>query len=809
MIAEVTNFGFAAFIFYYTSFYTLLSHFLSHSFFSNSAFYHEFFISRVYNTIIETKTDTRGSGTESGEFMRNIDNIKKTLAFLTAAVAVAAYSTGCSETNTKETSVSDSSVSEEATAESKTAESMSAESVSTVKTSDSELFSKRDLDPSYDEVTETITLGDESVTITSEGVYLIKGTLKDGQIIVNAPKAKVQLVLDGVDITCSDSSAIYVQDADKVFITLAEGSENTVSDGKTYANAEDENAPSAAIFSEDSLTVNGTGSLTVNGNYKNGIQSKDDIVITGGTITVNAANDGIKGKDYVAIADGDITVDAGGDGIKSTNAVDEGAGFVYIEGGSFAITSANDGIQAETELNILGGTFDITTGGGYENSTKTHTDNFGFGGGFGGRGNFGDMPNGFSGDGNAERMPNGRRGNTEDSDMFGGTPFGGDENTDEEQPKYTPSQLANTAKTEDSADTESTSDSTKGLKAGTAINISGGTFKIDSADDTIHSDGDVKIIGGEFTLNAGDDGIHSEGTVDIGEKAANTFDDVQIFIANCYEGIEGVTINQNSGTVYIISGDDGYNAAGGELDSTSGGGRGMMETSSGTLNINGGLAVVNSANGDHDAFDSNGAVNLNGGYICANGMEPIDCGTDINYNGTSLITMTAGNTDLSERYSFVDDDGNVIVSFISAGGSAGQNCTDCTAQSGGKVTGGTEVLAQAEDYSVTVGGKLTGAEEITAEAETGGMFGSFGGGGGGFKGDFQMPDGIEPPTDENGDIQMPEGIEIPTDENGNFQRPDDFEPPTDENGNIQMPNGGRRGGKHRQQSAETEENADN
>lgn len=730
--------------------------------------------------------------------MSNMFNLKKSLAFLTAAVAMTALSAGCSAPNTTEKTNTESSAAEEAAEESSA--SLSADTMSNKKASDSELFSDRDLDPSYDKVTETITLGDKSVTITEEGVYLIKGTLKDGQIIVNAPKAKVQLVLDGADITCSDSSAIYVQDADKVFITLAEGSDNTVSDGKTYANADDENAPSAAIFSEDSLTINGSGSLTVNGNYKNGIQSKDDIVITGGSITVNAANDGIKGKDYVAIADGDITVKAEGDGIKSTNAEDEGMGFVYIEGGNFAITSANDGIQAETELNIVGGTFGIKAGGGCENSTKEHSDNFGFGGGgFGGDfGGFGEMPNGFDSENGAENMPNprgGRRGMDGDSEMFGGDAFGN--NDDQQQPKLEVSPLANTAKTEDTSSDETTSDSTKGLKAGTAINIKGGTFTIDSADDTIHSDGAVDITGGIFTLNAGDDGIHSEDVVNIGEKAANTFDDVQIFIAKCYEGIEGVTINQNSGTVYIISGDDGYNAAGGELDTSTGGGRGMMETSSGTLNINGGLAVVNSANGDHDAFDSNGDVNLNGGYICANGMEPIDCGGSINYNGTSLITMTAGNTDLSQRYSFVDDDGNVIVSFLSASGSAGQNCTDCTAQSGGKVSGGTEVLAQADGYSVTVGGKLTGAEEITSEAETGGMFGGgFGGGRGGFKGGFQpdgeMPEGIEPPTDENGEIQMPEG----------------FEPPTDENGNIQMPQGGRRGGRGRSQQS-TEESADN
>ena len=155
-----------------------------------------------------------------------------------------------------------------------------------------------------------------------------------------------------------------------------------------------------------------------------------------------------------------------------------------------------------------------------------------------------------------------------------------------------------------------------------------------------------------------------------------------------------------------------------------------MSSSTGTLNINGGLIVANSANGDHDAIDSNGDINLNGGYVCANGQEPLDCGDSgntINYKGASVITMTAGNTNLSQRYSFVDNSGNVIVSFISASGNPGQNCTNCTAQSGGTVSGGKTVNAQSDKYSVTVGGTISGATQITAAASSGGGMGGPGG----------------------------------------------------------------------------------
>ena len=136
--------------------------------------------------------------------------------------------------------------------------------------------------------------------------------------------------------------------------------------------------------------------------------------------------------------------------------------------------------------------------------------------------------------------------------------------------------------------------------------------------------------------------------------------------------------------------------------------------------------MVNSANGDHDAIDSNGDINLNGGYVYANGQEPLDCGDNgntINYKGGSVITMTAGNTNLSQRYTFVDGSGNVIASFIGASGNAGQNCTNCTAHSGGTVSGGTTVNAQSDKYAVTIGGTVSGATQITAASASSGMGG--------------------------------------------------------------------------------------
>lgn len=216
------------------------------------------------------------------------------------------------------------------------------------------------------EYTNVITLGDETVTITESGDYVLEGKISDGQIIVDVPDTDtkvVTLILNGVEVSCSDSAAIYVKNAEKVVLSLVEGTTNTFSDGDnyTYDDAENEE-PNACIFSKVDLVISGNGTLNVTGNCNNGIASKDDLTITGGKINVTAVNNGIKGKDSIAVLTTDITIEAGGDAVKSDNSTDEGKGFIIIEGGSFDITSGEDGFHAETCMVINGGTFNIASG---------------------------------------------------------------------------------------------------------------------------------------------------------------------------------------------------------------------------------------------------------------------------------------------------------------------------------------------------------------------------------------------------------------------------------------------------------------
>lgn len=250
----------------------------------------------------------------------------------------------------------------------------------------SNTFSDRDKEIGYDEENSTvIKLSDDSttcdsdavqisgntVTIIDEGTYILSGTLTDGMVIVDAEDTdKVQLVLDGVDITSAKSAAIYVREADKVFITTASDSKNILTNGGTYTAIDDNNID-AAIFSKSDLTLNGAGSLTITAKAGHGVVSKDDLVLTSGTYQIDAASHGLSGKDSVRIASGSYTIVSGKDGIHAENADDTSLGFVYLADGTFDITSDGDGISAENWLQADGGVYTVKAGGGSENVQKS------------------------------------------------------------------------------------------------------------------------------------------------------------------------------------------------------------------------------------------------------------------------------------------------------------------------------------------------------------------------------------------------------------------------------------------------------
>ncbi|MBQ6394948.1 MAG: carbohydrate-binding domain-containing protein [Atopobiaceae bacterium] len=226
------------------------------------------------------------------------------------------------------------------------------------------LFSDRDLDPSYDEaeVVEITLTGDSAtvdgsgasvsgstITISSEGVYRISGTLTDGQVIVDVPDtAKVQIILDGASITNSSSAAVRVIEADKVFITL-EGANSLATTG-AFEDASDSSID-GVIFSRSDLTIAGDGSLEIS-STAHGIVGKDELTLVSGTIVVSAEKSGIRANDSIAIASGSYTISAGTDGIHCENSDDSSLGFIFIGGGSFDISAASDAIDASNSIQI-------------------------------------------------------------------------------------------------------------------------------------------------------------------------------------------------------------------------------------------------------------------------------------------------------------------------------------------------------------------------------------------------------------------------------------------------------------------------
>ena len=454
-----------------------------------------------------------------------------------------------------------------------------------------EMFTNRDYRTEYEENSVRIELKGDSascssntveiagsvVTIKDEGTYIFSGTLNDGKIVVNADdKDKLQIVLDNVNITSSNSAPIYIIEADKVFITLAEGTNNTLTNGGTFDEA-DEYGADAVIFSKQDLTLNGKGTLMITSPAGHGIVSKDDLVFTGGTYTINCASHGLDANDSVRIADAVVTIDAGKDGVHAENSDDASLGFVYILSGTFDIEAEGDGISAGAYMQIEGGSFDIVTGGGSVNAAKQTSSSWG---GMMGR----------------------------------------------------PGQQQSTGSTTTSED----STSIKALKAANSLLINEGVFVIDSADDAVHSNMDIIINGGSFEIASGDDGLHADetltitsGTINI-TKSYEGLEGLDIVVAGgdiklvaSDDGINAAGGTDSSG-FGGMRGNDKFGGMGG----------GMMSAGNGSIEITGGSIYMNASG---DGIDANGTLLISGGTVTVCGPTSGDTAV-LDYDSSATIT---------------------------------------------------------------------------------------------------------------------------------------------------------------------------
>ena len=571
-----------------------------------------------------------------------------------------------------------------------------------------------------------VNVKDGTATISSSGTYVVTGTAKNGQIIVDTEdKGTVWIIFADADITNTVNSPVYIKNAKKTIISAAAGTENTLTDAQeyTYDNETDEE-PSACIFSKDDLVISGNGKLTINGNFNNGIASKDTLEINDTNLTVTAKNNGIKGKDYLIIRSGDIEVNALGDGLKSDNTSDSKLGYILIENGNINITSGEDGIQAETCMKITGGEINITTGDG---AKTTSTGNM-WGGG-----------------------------NTASDTSIKGIKAGVD---------ITVTGGNITVNSEDDA-----------IHTNSSIQIDGGRFNIASGDDGIHADTKLEINGGEIDITQSYEGIES---LDI------TINDGDIKIAASDDGINAAGGNDGSsmggrpgmnsfsastGSVSINGGDIYVNAYGDGLDSN------------GSVTMTGGEVYIDGPENDgNGALDYDSTFNMTGGILVAAGSSGMLQTVSQSSSQNCITVVTSSYKNGGTEFVLKNSSEAEVISYTPS--KRYNSIIVCTPdiKSGEKYTAYFDGNAEGSVEVTSVLSSIGNAGGFGGNGNFGGN-GGFGGGHGGRRdSDFsgnEMPDMGEAPSDFNGD--MPDMKEQPSGFNENM--PDMREQPSgfDEN----------------------------
>lgn len=559
----------------------------------------------------------------------------------------------------------------------------------------------------------SVLIDGQTVTITQAGTYQIAGTLDDGALIVESGEnAKITLVLGGVSIKNSTGAAIQIATADDVTIELAEGTTNVLQSGEKVDIA-------TATESEEASG----GAL----------QSKVDLKIKGkGSLTVlGYLNNGIHCTKDLKIKNGNISVTALRHGIKGKNSVTVSGGMVTVTSGKDGITSDETENEEKGFVTIEDGEIIITSAGDGVSAETTLTVT-------------GGVISIISGGGSANAQ----------------------QKTDNMHDWW---DFDNSASDDDSV-------SCKGLKAGKAMMISGGSITIDAQDDALHTDGDMTISGGECILSTGDDGAHA--------ALSLTVLDGKITVLTSYEGLEANQITLAGGELDITASDDGINANGGS-DGFSGGRGGMGGSFGGRRNdtnnhsgdmtppdgnapsgnpptmpgqdaadstttddtidkqpvllITGGKITVNA---DGDGLDSNGNLRVEGGDITVNGPSnggngAIDIGTENGgagfIAGGTLIAL--GTSSMAENFGSTSTQCAFLVTMNSFGAGETITITDSqgnvlytgvTVKSANSVVFSSADLVVGETYTVTIGSTSATVTQSSTVVGNSNGFGGFG-----------------------------------------------------------------------------------
>lgn len=566
----------------------------------------------------------------------------------------------------------------------------------------------------------SVRIDGQTVTITQAGTYQIAGILDDGALIVESGEnAKITLVLGGVSIKNTTGAAIQIATADDVTIELAEGTTNVLQSGEEV---------DIATATEGEEASGGA------------LQSKADLKIKGrGSLTVlGYLNNGIHCTKDLKIKNGNISVTALGHGIKGKKSVTVSGGMVTVTSGKDGITSDETENEEKGFVTIEDGEIIITSAGDGVSAETTLTVT-------------GGVISIISGGGSANAQ----------------------QKTDNMRDWW---DFDNSASDDNSA-------SCKGLKAGKAMMISGGSITIDAQDDALHTDGDMTISGGECILSTGDDGAHAELSL--------TVLDGKITVLTSYEGLEANQITLAGGELDITASDDGINANGGSDGFSGGFGGGFggrrsdMNSQSGDMTppdnsnmqtppdgnapsgnpptmpgqdaadstttddttdkqpvllITGGKITVNA---DGDGLDSNGDLRVEGGDITINGPSnggngALDIGTE--NGGAGVIAggtlIALGTSSMTENFGSTSTQCAFLVTMNSFGAGETITITDSqgnvlytgvTVKSANSVVFSSPDLVVGETYTVTIGStSATVTQSSTVVGNSNGFGGGFG-----------------------------------------------------------------------------------
>lgn len=484
----------------------------------------------------------------------------------------------------------------------------------TVLTSEYITYDDDDLYQAYDEETvETIDLSKESgtVEITSAGTYVLEGTLIGSVSVKVSKEDTVRLILNNVEITSSDGSAIYCTQAKKLILSMPEGTTNTIKDAATYSD-QGTDAPTAAIYAQDDMTINGTGTLNVTGQYNDAITSKDTLKLIEGTYVVTSADDGFVGRDFLYVHSGTYQVNVTGDGLKTTYDTDTEKGDMIIEGGSFTITAGSDGLQAEHTLAIYDGTYTIETGGGSINGSSAANAN---------------TPGGFGMWNSAST--------SEETASAKGIKAGGDLHLQ--------------------GGTYQLDTSDDAIHSNANITIINGNFSIASGDDGIHADSTLTMAGGTIDVTKSYEGLEGSSVViNAGYIQVTSSDDG----INSAGGSDNDNTGQPSPDHFMSGGNNNIEIHGGtvQVDAS---GDGL--DANGSITMNGGVVIVfgpeDSGNG---ALDYDGSFDISGGTLIACGASGMAQATSTSSTQNAIMANIATQSANTPFY-ITDEADNFII----------------------------------------------------------------------------------------------------------------------------------------------------